>query len=510
MRYTKKIVSFLLSAMLAISGSNMTAFAKPDWPSDTGVESEAGIVMDMNSGAVLFAQNIHMQKAPASITKILTALVVLEQVDESKMGDMVTFSHDAVYNVESGSGNKKNIEEGDQLSVEDCLYLLLLQSSNQVANALAEYVAGDRESFVDLMNQKVKELGCTESHFANPSGLNDETQLTTAYDMALIARAAYSNKKLLEISSTLKHKLTPTKNNPNGATVEMEHKMLLENDENYYPDAICGKTGFTSIAGQTLVTYAKREEREQITVTLKSTAWTHYKDTKTLMEFGFDRFKNLNISQNETWLQTEEPVEIGSETYQPSELSIDSEAVITVPNEAQFSDAQRTVIQELPDVHPDGAVAVLEYTYNDRKIGNAYVYSSRQASVTDPSAGNGEEIVQTDPTQDDLNTKDEEEKKPISVGAFGKIVAGILLAFAAIAVVGIAIFFYHKKKEEERLRQEKRKARRRRVLEETGCSEAEFERMLSERMGYQTRKSLSLEDDNDSYDDDDSYDEDQM
>ena len=156
----------------------LTVQAAPEWPSDTGVQSEAGIVMDMDSGAVLFGQNIHVQKAPASITKLLTALVVIEN---SNLDDMVTFSHDAVYNVEEGSGNKNAIEEGDQLTVRDCLYLLLLRSSNQAANALAEHVGGSREGFVAMMNEKTAELGCSESHFANPSGLNDETQLTCAY-----------------------------------------------------------------------------------------------------------------------------------------------------------------------------------------------------------------------------------------------------------------------------------------------------------------------------------------
>ena len=136
---------------------SLCAFAKPDWPLDTGCQSEAGIVMDMDSGAVLFAQNIHVQKYPASITKLLTALVVVEN---ASMDDQVTFSHDAVYNVEDGSGNKLQLEEGDVLSVKDCLYVMLLQSSNQAANALAEHVAGSREAFAGMMNETAASLGC--------------------------------------------------------------------------------------------------------------------------------------------------------------------------------------------------------------------------------------------------------------------------------------------------------------------------------------------------------------
>ena len=106
-----------LACVISIFSMSVCAFAKPDWPLDTGCQSEAGIVMDLDSGAVLFAQNIHVQEYPASITKLLTALVVVEN---TSMDEQVTFSHDAVYNVESGSGNKLQLEEGDVLSVKDC------------------------------------------------------------------------------------------------------------------------------------------------------------------------------------------------------------------------------------------------------------------------------------------------------------------------------------------------------------------------------------------------------
>lgn len=174
------------------AAASFSAFARPEWPSDTGIMAEAGIVMDQDSGAVLFGQNIHLPFAPASITKLLTALVVIEN---SKLDDMVTFSQSAVYDVESGSGNKLHMETGDELSVEDCLYMLLLLSSNQAANALAEHVAGSREAFVEMMNDRIKEIGCTESHFANPSGLNDDNQYVSAYDMALIARRRSTTKR---------------------------------------------------------------------------------------------------------------------------------------------------------------------------------------------------------------------------------------------------------------------------------------------------------------------------
>ena len=469
----------MITALMA-AGMPMTAFAKPDWPSDTGIESEAGIVMDADSGAVLFGQNIHVQKAPASITKILTALVVIEN---SSLDDTITFSHDAVYNVEDGSGNKNAIEEGDTLSVRDCLYLLLMRSSNQAANALAEHVGGSRDGFVKMMNEKTAELGCENSHFANPSGLNDDTQLTSVYDMALIASAAYKNDTLLTISKDKSYRLPATKNNPDGVTIQPEHKLLITTDTespNYYPYAVAGKTGYTSVAGQTLVTYAIKDDRRQIAVTMKSTQATHYQDTIALLDFGFLRFENVNISENETaYTSGDQPVQIGDNSYQPSDLSMDTSAVITIPKDASL-----------------GAVALLSYKYNDRKIGQVYLISASAAEAaangeTAPDDGN----TASDPAASNTGASGKPKqakssfhltlpKLPkVSVRTVLIVVVSVLLAAACAALVWL---FYQRHQEEKR-RQEDRRKRRRQRLQEIGCSREEFEKLLEKRMGASYR-----------------------
>lgn len=464
----------IVSLVMVLSLSTVTAFAKPDWPTDTGVQSEAGIVMDMDSGAVLFAQNIHEQKIPASITKLLTALVVIENCDN--LDAPVTFSHDAVYNIESGSGNKLALEEGDVLSVKDCLYVMLLQSSNQASNALAEYIGGSRSGFVDMMNRKVAELGCQESHFANPSGLNDDTQRTSAYDMALIAREAFKNPTLLEISSTKKASIPATINNPDGRTFSMEHKLVITEDESseeYYPDAVAGKTGWTSQAGQTLVTYARRDGRSQIAVTLRSTQKTHYSDTKTIMDFGFARFKNVGIADNETdYVTGDALVTIGSETYEPGQLYIDKAAVITLPNDAQFVDAQKQLVTDLPSDHPEGAVAKLSYTYNERKIGDAWLFTTREQSVNTAAPL---------PSQEEPQTQDPQvpDSSGVKIPTPVFIVGGVILVLAALAAIG---FFWIKKRQEaERQRQLRLREKRRQRLADIGFTEEDFERILEER-----------------------------
>lgn len=482
----------MITALMA-AGMPMTAFAKPDWPSDTGIESEAGIVMDADSGAVLFGQNIHVQKAPASITKILTALVVIEN---SSLDDTITFSHDAVYNVEDGSGNKNSIEEGDTLSVRDCLYLLLMRSSNQAANALAEHVGGSRDGFVKMMNEKTAELGCENSHFANPSGLNDDTQLTSVYDMALIASAAYKNDTLLTISKDKSYRLPATKNNPDGVTIQPEHKLLITTDTespNYYPYAVAGKTGYTSIAGQTLVTYAIKDDRRQIAVTMKSTQATHYQDTIALMDFGFLRFKNVNISENETaYTSGDQPVQIGDNSYQPSDLSMDTLAVITLPKDASFADAEKTVVTDLPEDAPQGAVALLSYKYNDRKIGQVYLISASAAEAEangETASDDGNTASDSAASNTGASGKSKQTKSSfhltlpklpkVSVRTVLIVVVSVLLAAACAALV----WLFYRRQQEEKRRQEDRRKRRRQRLQEIGCSQEEFEKLLEKRMG---------------------------
>ena len=489
-----------LACVISIFSMSVCAFAKPDWPLDTGCQSEAGIVMDLDSGAVLFAQNIHVQEYPASITKLLTALVVVEN---ASMDEQVTFSHDAVYNVESGSGNKMQLEEGDVLSVKDCLYVMLLQSSNQAANALAEHVGGSREAFADMMNEKAASLGCRESHFVNPSGLNDPEQLTSAYDMAQIGAAVFGNPTLLEICSTTSATLPPTINNPNGRTYSMEHKLVVtgdSSDENYYPSAVAGKTGYTSLAGQTLVTYAEQDGRRQVAVTLKSTQRTHYSDTKTILDFGFARFKNVSVAENETdYVTGEEPVTIGDETYSPSDLYLDEKAVVTLPNDAQFSDADKYLQTEIPASHPEGAVARIIYTYNDRQIGVAWVYSTKAASApvsaedgTDNETAGSENT--TDAAKTGTSSTADKEKKPLKLTKATYIAAGagVVVLLIAAAVVW---FMIQRKQEEEQMRVLREKRRKR--LADMGCSEEEFERLVNERKNALRERTMPEPDDDD-------------
>ena len=478
----KRKLKLLLCCILISQLFFMTVYAKPDWPSDTDVQAEAGIVIDADTGAVIFGKNIHNAYPPASITKILTALIVLEHADPE---DMVTFSKDSIYNVEAGSGNKLNVTDGDKLSVEDCLYSLILHSCNQAANALAEHVAGSREGFVKMMNQKIKELGCTESHFDNPSGLNGDTQYVTAYDMAIIAKAAYGNKKLVEISSALSHDIPPTANNPEGLTIYNEHRLVKTKDsssEFYFPAAVAGKTGYLIKAGNTLVTYAEQDGRRLISVILKGSPKQYFIDGKNLLQFGYDRFQNVPLDGNETkYTQGDDPVTVGKTAYKPSDLELEPKRFITLPKDAKFSDAEESLVTELPKNSPKGAVALIQYTYNDRNVGQAYLTAKNGAAESgeetpentkEPKTENGKEVT---PPAD---------KKTTDSHSFGVVAAGIA---GALLIVGAAAGFVAYKRKKEFRQSELRREERRRRLKEEGDAEA-FERILKERRNTKGKK----------------------
>lgn len=379
----KRILSFLLCLALMTGVFAQTAFAAPPWPDNVSISAEGGILMDADSGAVLYGKSIHVPYFPASITKILTALIVIENCS---LDDMVTFSHNAVYNVEADSSNA-NLEEGDILTVRDCLYAMLLRSANEAANALAEHTAGSIEAFAAMMNAKASSLGCTDSHFNNPSGLNDPDHYTSAYDMALIAQAAFRNEIFVAIDSTLYYDLPPTKRNPDGLRIYPGHRMLKKNMAQYYPGIVGGKTGYTSLAGNTLVTCAERSGMKLIAVVLNGHQ-THYADTKSLLDFGFANFRSVNAADVDTTYSsvTNDMTIAGLPTTDLSILHMQENCRITLPVSADFSDAVSTISYDLSPAAPEHAIARIAYEYNGRQIGATYlIHNALGAAATEPA-----------------------------------------------------------------------------------------------------------------------------
>ena len=318
---TKQWAGLLLAAVLAVGAPASSAFAAPG-PAAEGsggqavagqgasvstvistaavsgtaegqeaerpeIVSEGAVLYDATHGCFLFEKNADQKFYPASITKLMTALLVAEQCG---LSGTVTFSETAVTRLETGAVTL-NLKAGEKISVKDCMYGLMLKSANEVANGLAEHVSGSISAFANLMNQKAASLGCTGTHFVNPNGLNNSEHYTTAHDMALIANAAFNNSIVRQLTSTLTYEFPATQAVSTPRKLTMGHKMLDPARAEYYPGIVGGKTGFTSLAGNTLVTCAEQNGTRLIAVILKSRQ-THYADTKKLLDYGFEVVKS--------------------------------------------------------------------------------------------------------------------------------------------------------------------------------------------------------------------------
>lgn len=262
------------SGVYTVTGTNENV---PD------ILGESAIVVDIKTGYTLYEKNIYDKHYPASITKIMTALLTLEHAD---LSEIVTFSHGAVFSVEAGS-SVAYVDEGEQLTVEQCLYGLMLISGNDLANGLAEHVGGTMDNFATMMTERAESLGCVNTSFSNAHGLHDVNHYTCAYDMAKIALEAYdTQEKFVEICSTLTYECPPTNKQSEKRVWGNKNRLINPYEDLYYEDCIGGKTGYTNEAGGTLVTYANINGRPLVCVIMKSThSAAAFADTTALYEY---------------------------------------------------------------------------------------------------------------------------------------------------------------------------------------------------------------------------------
>lgn len=246
------------------------------------IQAESAIIVDIRTGQQLYGKNIYEKKYPASITKIMTCTLA---IDNLKLEDIITFSKEAV-NIEMGS-SAAYVVEGEQISVKDCLYGLMVHSCNDLANGLAEAVSGDLKSFATLMTNKAKEIGCINTNFVNAHGLDAENHYTCAYDMALIGKYAYETQALYrDIIKQVRYQIEPTNKCNETRYWKNGNELILEDGWYYYEDCIGGKTGYTEKAGYTLVSYAHINGRDLICVMLDApTKGDAAIETKALFEY---------------------------------------------------------------------------------------------------------------------------------------------------------------------------------------------------------------------------------
>lgn len=324
------------------------------WPQGPQVYGNSAIVMDMNSGAVLYGKKVDDQHYPASITKLLTALVALEN---SKLDDEVYFSEDSVSFLEPGDASI-GMTPGEILSMNDALYGMLLASANEVSYAIAESVGrlmgGDYNTFIQAMNDRSVELGCTGSHWTNANGLHNEQHYTTAHDMALIASAVYQFEEFRTVTQTLNYTIGPTNLVGESRTFQQNHKMLWEGGYYYYEYCTGGKTGYTDQSRTTLVTMADNGNMQLVAVLLQDDGDV-YVDTKAMFDYAFSNFTKVPLQG--------QPKAEGVSAYE------DDAAYVVLPAGIDFSSLE----SEITITDKMEGTGKVTYFYEGQNVGSAEV-----------------------------------------------------------------------------------------------------------------------------------------
>lgn len=432
------IISFLLPCF--------TAFGEPTNPADTvetpaegfTLAADAAILMDAATGEILYEKDIHKKEYPASITKLMTILLALEK---GSLTDTLTFSHDAIYSIERGSAHIA-IQEGETLTLEQVLRAIILRSANEASNGIAEYVDGSMEAFARHMTNRAKELGCQGTNFVNANGLFDENHYTTAYDMALIAKELLTHKEYRAIMSETYYEIPPTNKQTETRYLHGQHQMLNKNSLYYYEYAIGGKTGFTSEALNTLVTYAKKDHTELIAVVFKCKGAEHYTDTAALFDYGFSHYETVKLLSATDYTKT---VQI-TETYKKKTTTLDTVSVApagdvyhTLPIGTDISALKVSV--DCPEsieapVAEGQSIGKITLALNGKTLQTVNMKAAKAVSAT----------------SDEARAAAKQAGQKALFKKIALVIGGILLAFCVLLCITRTIGYYRRKKRRARRR----------------------------------------------------------
>ncbi len=308
--------------------------SKPD------ITSSAAIVMNADTGQILYEKSAYDKMYPASLTKIMTALITLEEGD---LASTVTMSETAVYGIDPESSHIA-LSVGEELSLEDALYGVMLASANEASLGIAEHLSGSNEAFCSKMNDRARSLGCTSTNFMNPNGLHDDNHYSTAYDLALITKEALSHEKFIDICSTKYYEI-PATNKADKRGLTQNNKLLYEDSDYYYEYCFGGKTGYTQKAQGTLASWAKKDGMTLICITLNapSNAENFY-DTKALYDYCFANYKQVSplsgyafSEEDLTMAENHLNKYYGGKNLGTFSLEIDTSASVSMPKDFSSS-----------------------------------------------------------------------------------------------------------------------------------------------------------------------------
>ncbi|MDO5039574.1 D-alanyl-D-alanine carboxypeptidase family protein [Clostridium sp.] len=334
MKNTFKIICrFLFLALISLNVFTINAFAEEKPPN---LNAESALLMDAKTGQVLYSKEANKKQFPASTTKVLTALVVL---DNAKLTDVVTVGKNPPF----ADGSSIGLKEGEKFTVETLLTGLLLESGNDCAEALAEYVGGTTSNFVKMMNEKAKALGCNDSNFENPSGLPNDKHVSTAYDLALILKEAIKNPDYINISRKISVELPPSNLDKEKRWANNHNHLINKNSKYYYKYALVGKSGYTDVARHTFVISAQKDNRTLIATFLKAEDKNkNFEDMASLLDYGFNNFTEISLYKKN---QNIENIKLNNNMNLP--IYIDRDILISAPN-SEINKVNTTLQYELP------------------------------------------------------------------------------------------------------------------------------------------------------------------
>lgn len=335
MKNKKLIIVFLIVFIVQIFLGNMSLALE----NNIEISAPSAILIESKTGRILYEKNSEEKRYPASTTKIMTALLTLENVED--LQSKATVSYNAVFSVPSGY-SVDTLKVGEELSIEELLYALLVKSSNEAANVLAEYVAGNVDSFATMMNTRAAELGCKNTNFVNPNGIHNENHYSTAYDLSLIAKEAMKNETFRKIVSTVSHTLPSTnKYEQTDRNLITTNDLINKKNKNYYEYAIGIKTGYTAYAKNCLVAGANKDGVELISVVLGTDKKEvnglskRDTDTKTLFEYVYNNFSQKKVSTARETVVGQTKIKGATTETKNLDLNTDSDINILVTNDKE-------------------------------------------------------------------------------------------------------------------------------------------------------------------------------
>lgn len=422
------IVLFTITAMIPIQSSAAPA----------NITGGAYVLIDAETGQVLVEKNMDQKLYPASITKIMTVLLAVENLNPEAI---VTVSPEATILDKDKYSDSMHIAltSGENIRVEDLMNATMIESANDAANCLAEAVSGTNEAFAQLMNERAIQLGAKNTNFTNPHGLPDENHVTTAYDMAQITRYAITNEAFLNIFSTVIYDIPPDNKKTEVLTISNRFSMLKQNDPTYYEGIVGGKTGYTVPAGYTGVAVAKRGDKTLIAVVMGSTSGANrFADLKEILDYGFNNFVRTAITTNNVKPTTSKIIENDKIV---ATVAINPAADMHYLRHSSVSESDVIFTTDIKDsyswydIQPTVTLTVEDNTYMYSNIGTfELAHTEKQLSNPIPVQGTNE-----DKESENETDKPVKEKKPLPTAL--KV---FLIIFAVILILigGLIILFF--------------------------------------------------------------------